>query len=432
MNGSLLCEALDEYVTFYEAHDYFSGSVLVVRDGEVLLRKGYGLANRELHVPNRTATKFRLASMSKQFVAAATLKLHEQGKLDIKVPIQNYIPDYPNGDHITVHHLLTHSSGLSNPDELSETTHYANLEDLVRLFRDKPLRFEPGSQFGYNYSSYTLLLHIIETVTGKGHVEYFHDALFQPLGLTSTGFDANKEIIPERASGYYVDENRFVNGKFVDMSVYAGAAGIYSTIDDLYRWNQILGSDEFISRSSLEQMFTPHINNYGYGWHIDDEGIGGTTRRRAHHGGLNDGGFSPAMVRYMEDRVFIVSLSNMLLAPQEKMMKDLGSIVFDAPFIPPRERPRTSVLGPGNFSKFVGTYEGSMPIPVTREGDQLFITIFGFKIGLFPAHIHENSALFFSPLVYVDVTFAVDGDGTVDTHVRWLGDEGFHATMKQV
>jgi D-alanyl-D-alanine carboxypeptidase len=297
--------------------DKFSGSVLVARNGKVLFEKGYGLANREWNVPNSPLTKFRIASLTKQFTAAAILLLQEQGRLKVTDAISSYVADLPPAwRQITIHQLLTHTSGLpeyTSPPEIEKTFNLtgASPEQLLSLVRSQPLIFAPGTKLVYCNTGYLLLGMIIERASGSDYASFLKQSIFTPLLLNDTGYDMRSQILPGRASGYRVKDGRLENAGYVDASVPFAAGGIYSTVRDLYQWNEALATGRLLSAESRRQMFTTYPEAAGYGAHY---GYGVVITEKFgqplyyHGGGIN--GFASAIQRYPKSNVCVVVLSN--------------------------------------------------------------------------------------------------------------------------
>ncbi len=309
---------IDELVNSYHQIDQFHGSVLVAEKGAVILKKGYGLANREFGIPNTPDAKFRLGSITKQFTAVLVLQLAEQGKLKLDGKISDYLPEYPKkaGERVTIHQLLNHTSGIPSYTGFPEmfTRHARNpftpLE-LTKMFWDKELEFEPGSRMSYNNSGYHLLGVLIEKVTGQTYEKILQDRILTPLGMRDTGYDHHDTILPKRASGYRPVLDGYLNALYLDMSIPYSAGALYSTVEDLYAWDQALYTDKLLTPASKERMFTPGQSNYGYGWFIDQAAIPGLDRkppRIAHGGGIF--GFSTLLTRLPAERHLIVLLSN--------------------------------------------------------------------------------------------------------------------------
>ncbi|WP_239632289.1 serine hydrolase domain-containing protein [Paenibacillus sp. H1-7] len=417
---------INDYLRAYEQMNAFSGTVLVARDGNIVLHEGYGMANHEHEVENDVNTVFRIASISKMITAAAILLLHERGALDIDKPVGSYLPEFPVDGRMTIHHLLTHSSGLPNPVGLN-TKANMKLEQVIRKFMDNPLEFIPGERFRYANSGYILLTYLIEEVSGLKYGEFLDRYIFEPLGMNRSGYETDRRIVKHKASGYSAYENSMVNGEFMDMSTQAGAAGLYSSAYDLYVWDQALYSDRLLSRESRMRMFTPYLHNYGYGWHIDQQVIGGTARDRMHHGGLGEG-YCTRITRFPRERVCVVTLSNFLLSPLERINRDLASIMLGEPVSQPVHPQLSDTKQRMDYSSFAGLYEAFMPVPVAVEAGRLFITIFGFKLELFLVSETPDQADFHAGAVYVRVSFHKNGsDKVTGATVYWLGEDGYEA-----
>ncbi len=294
------------------------GSVLLAKGGKVILAKGYGLANIELDVPNKPETKFRLGSITKQFTATAILQLQEKGKLKVSDPVAKYIPGTPEAwSGITIHHLLTHTSGIPSytnaPDYPSHMREQSGAPlDFIKRFRDLPLEFKPGEKFRYDNSGYFLLGVIIEQVSSLKYEDYLRQNIFDPLQMTSTGYDWPATILKDRASGYSNDsDGKAINAAFLDMGQPYAAGSLYSTVLDLYKWDRALYTSQVLSTSSLQAAFTPNQFDwgpgikYGYGWGITEmhghKAVG-------HGGGIN--GFSTVIWRAIEEDATAIVLSN--------------------------------------------------------------------------------------------------------------------------
>jgi len=305
---------LDEVVQSYVQNKTFMGSVLVARDAKVILNKGYGSANLEWNIPNTPSTKFRLGSVTKQFTAASILLLEERGKLKLEDPIKMYVPDAPSAwDRITIFNLLTHTSGIPNFTSLAE---YKTLQlsdttpaKTIATVRDRPLDFFPGEKMSYSNSGYILLGYVIEKITGASYERFVRDNIFTPLGMKDSGYDSNSAIIERRAAGYTPSPdgpiNAPINAGYIHMSVPHAAGALYSTTEDLLRWEQGLFGGKVVSAASLKKMTTPFKNNYALG--VVVQTVGGRTV--INHGGGIDG-FNTFLAYYPDDKLTVVVLSN--------------------------------------------------------------------------------------------------------------------------
>ena len=329
-----LQDKVDEYISALVKMGKFSGSLLIAKNGDILHSKGYGLANREHDVPNTSQTIFRMGSIGKQFAATAIMQLQEQGKLDVKDPLTKYIPDYPNGDIITLHHLLTHTSGIPNltdfPEHRKTIMIPSPVEKTILRFKDKPLEFAPGEKFKYCNSGWLLLGYIIEKVSGKTYEDYLEEHIFGPLKMTNSGYDHHSTILKNRASGYHITKEGPVNAPYVDMSIPHAGGALYSTVEDFFLWDRALYTEKILTKASLEKMFTPFKSNYGYGWRIDS--IYG--HKRIHHGG-SIFGFQAHIARYVDDDTFVVFMCNQRPINAKKIAEDLAAIVFNKPYTLP-------------------------------------------------------------------------------------------------
>jgi D-alanyl-D-alanine carboxypeptidase len=303
---------VDTYVQHLPGAKHFRGNILVERDGVIILEKSYGLAVEGWNIPNTSRTRFEIASLSKQFTAAAILQLADAGKLSMDDPVSKYYREAPqtwNG--ITIHQLLTHTSGIPNSEIKDFTKGIATpytLDELVLTFRDKP--FAPGTKWAYTNTEYYLLAYIIEFVSREKYGEYLTRHIFEPLKMANSAFAPTLAVIPGMAEGYSFENGQLRHRDYFDRSLETGAGGIYTTARDLVLWNKALDAPGLLTGRSLDLMFSPHPpGNYGYGWFID-----GAPRRRIYHEG-GDPGFAAFEVRYPDRHLLIVVLSNQDDAP---------------------------------------------------------------------------------------------------------------------
>ena len=323
--GGDLQAKVDERLNAAVKANQFSGAVLVARDGRVLVSKGYGMANLETETPNTPQTIFRLGSITKQFTATAILMLQEQGKLSVQDSICKYVTDCPAAwQPITLHHLLSHTGGVPNftsfPDYQKTMTLPTTVEALIARFKDRPLDFQPGEKWSYSNSGYVLLGHVIEQASGQSYESFLQERIFAPLGMKSTGYDHNAKVLPRRAAGYMPQGNTIMNAHYLDMTIPFSAGALYSTVEDLYLWDQALYTEKLLSKKSLDTMFTPVKNNYGYGWGIDSQqGL----KRIAHSGGID--GFVTFIARYPEAKAVVIVLCNNMRANPGAIANDLAS-----------------------------------------------------------------------------------------------------------
>lgn len=310
----------------------FMGSVLVAQNDDILLNEGFGQANAAAEIPNQPETQFRIGSLTKQFTAAAILKLQEQGLLNVQDPVAKYLPDYPRGNEITIHQLLIHTAGIPNYERRQDLPQVVqspiSLDDLIDTFSNQPLDFPPGQQYRYSSSGYVVLTKIIEIVSGQLYADYLEDQILIPANMANSGYDYLSPDLPNPAVGYHLTPGGPRPAILTDSSWPTGAGALFSTVGDLYRWDRALYEDDVLSAASRDAFFTPWTDtgqgaDYGYGWDI------GTTAGRpsiVHGGGIF--GFASFMARFPEDDAVIIVLSNGIQMPPRIVAEDLAQILF--------------------------------------------------------------------------------------------------------
>lgn len=377
--GQTKIEQLDELLNQYHEYGKFNGSVLVSEQGKVIYKKGFGQANMEWDIPNKPNTKHRLGSISKQFTAMLILQLAAKGKLDLHAPISKYLPDYPkeSGDKITTHHLLTHSSGIPNYTSFpgffeEESRDPYKPEEFIKKFQDKGLEFKPGEKFNYSNSGYFLLGVIIEKLTGKTYEAMLHENIFTPLGMDDSGYDNHGAILKNRATGYEKNGNSFVNSNYLDMSIPYAAGSLYSTVEDLYIWDQALYTNKLLPKEYMDLYFKPYIaafgnSHYAYGWGVGKEAIGNTKDSIAvisHGGGIN--GFNTEISRSTSDKSLVVLLNNTGGAPLNQMTSAIRGIMNGKPYDLPKKSLAYDLLG---VIQAKGIKEGIIYFNANKDSD---------------------------------------------------------------
>jgi CubicO group peptidase (beta-lactamase class C family) len=393
----------------------FSGAVLVARGGSPVVSKGYGWANAEWEIPNTPATKFRLGSITKQFTAALVLRLQEQKKLRVQDPICTYLAPCPDlWKPITIHHLLTHTSGIPSytglPDYKNTMMLPRTIEQMVAVFRDLPLEFAPGEKFKYNNSGYFLLGVIIEKVAGKKYEDALRDEILTPLGMKDTGYDWSEPLLPRRASGYSKQGDTVVNAKPLDMQQPYAAGSLYSTVGDLLIWDQALYTDRVLPEAARTAMYTPFKDNYAYGWSVRPAETAPSGRLQlGHGGGIN--GFSTMITRVPSDRVTVIVLANVDNISTGNIARDVLAITYGLPYQVPVERTSITV-SPAVLGQYVGRYQiaPDFILTVTLEDGQLMTQATGQnKLEAYA----ESETKFFLKVVDAQLTFGKDADGKV-------------------
>jgi CubicO group peptidase (beta-lactamase class C family) len=405
---------MDEVVQYNVSNKKFMGSVLVARGEEILLNKGYGSANLEWNIPNSPATKFRLGSVTKQFTAAAILLLEEREKLKTDDPVKKFMSDAPTAwEKITIYHLLTHTSGIPNftsfPDYPSQKPFAATPEKLVARFRDKPLDFQPGEKWSYSNSGYILLGYVLEKASGESYEKFLRDNIFGPLGMKDSGYDSNSAIILRRASGYGPGKDGPMNAEFIHMSIPFSAGALYSTTEDLLRWQRGLFGGKLLSAASLAKMTTPFKDDYACG--VGVRTVNG--RRVIDHGGGIEG-FNTFLAYYPDDKLTVVALSNLNGGAPQQIVSQLAAIARGEKVELPSERKEISVA-PKILEQFVGTYQlaPKVNMMITIESGQLISQVSGQgKVPLFAT----SETKFFPKVVDAEIEFGKDDKGVV-THL---------------
>jgi len=405
---------MDEVVQYNVSNKKFMGSVLVARSEEILLNKGYGSANLEWNIPNSPATKFRLGSVTKQFTAAAILLLEERGKLKTDDPVKKFMSDAPTAwEKITIYHLLTHTSGIPNftsfPDYPSQKPFAATPEKLVARFRDKPLDFQPGEKWSYSNSGYILLGYVLEKASGESYEKFLQENIFGPLDMKDSGYDSNSAIILRRASGYGPGKDGPMNAEFIHMSIPFSAGALYSTTEDLLRWQRGLFGGKLLSAASLAKMTTPFKDDYACG--VGVRTVNG--RRVIDHGGGIEG-FNTFLAYYPDDKLTVVALSNLNGGAPQQIVSQLAAIARGEKVELPSERKEISVA-PKILQQFVGTYQlaPKVNMMITIESGQLISQVSGQgKVPLFAT----SETKFFPKVVDAEIEFGKDDKGVV-THL---------------
>jgi CubicO group peptidase (beta-lactamase class C family) len=371
--------AMDAVLKAAYPADKPGAAAIVVKDGRVLFRKAYGMANLELGVPLQPDMVFRLGSITKQFTAVAILMLEEEGKLALSDPIEKFLPGFPTHGHlITIEHLLTHSSGIQSYTDMPgwmQDRIQADLKplELIDGFKKEPMQFAPGEHFRYNNSAYVMLGAVVEKASGKGYEAFLQERIFAPLGMKDAHYGSNEPLIPRRVSGYSEREGAVVNARYLSMTQPYSAGSLAASVDDLAAWNAALDTEKLVKQSSLAKAWTPYATRdgkptgYGYGWAISE--LRG--RRAIEHGG-GIFGFSTYAARLPDDRVYVAVLANSDSPATEPglVAKKLAAIAVGDPF----PEPVAVKLAPEVLRRHVGVYrvDGGATRTITLEGDKLF------------------------------------------------------------
>jgi CubicO group peptidase (beta-lactamase class C family) len=333
LQDALIATRINTLLMQEATHQHFSGSVLLAHHGKVLLSKGYSMADWSKQIPNTPHTTFYLGSTTKQFTAMAILILQAQSKLQVHDHICSYIAPCPRPwQKVTIHELLTHTSGIPEFDhsDVSNTSPQSWIND----FDDVPLGFAPGSEFSYCNVCYQILGYVVEKVSGEPYCTFLQQSIFDPLQMKSSGCDQAYLSLPDHAIGYAswrVQDVSIGLDAAPQWSFLCGAGLLYSTVEDLYRWDQALSSHTLISQQVLDEAFTPYVSSqyagssYGYGWFIAKAPRAG--HRLIWHDGRVDG-FRTYNGLYLDDGITIIFLSNLSTLDELALARVLEEIVF--------------------------------------------------------------------------------------------------------
>lgn len=393
-------------------------TALIARNGTVIYKKAFGMANLELNVPMQIDNVFRIGSISKQFTAVAILQLQEQGKLELQDDIKKFIPDYPtHGYTITIEQLLNHTSGIKNYTSIKEWDGQAQRKDftseaLVDYFKNQPMDFPPGTKWDYNNSGYVLLGYIIEKVSGKTYAEYIVDNIFSPLGMIDSYYGDHIPIIKNRVSGYEPAKDGVANTDFLSMTQPYAAGSLLSTVEDLFKWHLAVHSYKLVKKEILDKAFISSklVNgkstNYGYGWFMGNLQGSSTIE---HGGGIN-GSLTNAIYLPKED-VFVTVFSNCTCKPTSDVSTKIAGLVINKPFGEQKEIMLTGI----DLTKYTGAYEN-------EDGEQRTIRIDSKKLTsqrgdgtLYKIKPYAKNKYFFENSMSL-MEFTEDVKGTITGH----------------
>lgn len=310
------------------------GVFMVAKNGKSIYKKAIGKANLELGIDLTTSNVFQLASMTKQFTAISILMLEEQGKLNTQDSISKYIPDYPNGNKITIHHLLTHTSGIKDFTKMKSLKEIAQKEMspkmMIDFFKDEPVDFLPGEKFEYNNSGYILLGYIIELTSSVSFEDFVKENIFKKIGMDQSYYASDRKIIKDRAYGYQKKESGYVNKTIINYSVPYASGALMSSLSDMLKWQNALNENVLLKSESLKKAFSKYkLKNgeeitYGYGWHI--KAIDGSESRE--HGG-SIFGFKTMAVYIPSEDIYVLGMTNCDCYSPTKIVQEIAKLVLE-------------------------------------------------------------------------------------------------------
>ena len=393
---SQIASQIEGYLQPFVETGNFTGAVLVARKGRVLFERAFGMANYELQVANSTATRFHIASVSKPFTATAILQLQEQGKLSIGDAVSRFVPDFPHGDQITLENLLTHTSGIPNVNDLPDYDTFARsphtIEQLVAKFANLPLDFQPGSNYHYSNSNYNLLALTLERAGGESYGDYVRKHILDQVGMQNSGHDGDAlRLISLAASGYEpAGINSYEKAPYLDWSNKAGNGSLYSTVDDLYRFDRALNTDALLKAATRQKYFVEGRGNR-FGWFNRKR-----SGRRVMSSNGRSPGFTSLLDRYPDDDVTVIVLSNSYATvSQDPIAVALAAIAFgEQPEKPPvlsaAKVPQTTLASyAGQYQYGPDYFVPNGKATLTVDGGALLLELGSFRTPLVPLSATE-------------------------------------------
>jgi len=415
-------EKADALMNGYTQVHKFNGTVLVAKNGDVILEKGCGMKNFKEQSLNDVHTIYQVASITKQFTAAVILKLVELHKLALTDKLDKYYPQYPNGGQISINNLLTHTAGI--PDYTQDSVFMRtvvrrpekslSVAEALTLYNKTD--FAPGTSWKYSNQGYWLLGDIIAKVTKTTWYAAVRKYIFSPLAMDHSGFDFKNLNNKDKATGYYTypEAGHSQEATIIDSAESYSAGAIYSTVGDMYKWHRALQSYKIVNKALMAQAYTPFKNHYGFGWQIDS--LFGK-RVISHSGDI--WGFKTNIARITDDNVCIVLLNN--IEDEEVrggITHDLLAILYNQPYTIPVKRQEVPV-DKATLSKYAGTYvTPRFALEVTISENQLWVQPAGQPKTRFYA---QKEDYFFSKEIEAQLEFITDPNGKVDHLIVYMG-----------
>jgi len=369
--------------------DQPGATALVAKDGKVIYRKAFGNANLELDVEMKPENVFEIGSMTKQFTAVSILMLLEQNKLNLDDEITKFIPDYPTqGKTIKVHHLLNHTSGIKSYTSMQSFMKLARNDmspsELIDVFKNEPMDFDPGEKYLYNNSAYIILGYIIEKLSGQTYADFVEKNIFKKINMNSSHYGSMTKLIENRANGYQKRDG-YVNADYLSLTLPYAGGSLMSNVDDMLKWQQALNNNIFIKKETIAKAFTNYtLNNskkinYGYGW---SHNLIHDTPTIEHGGGIF--GYTTMGVYVPDEDVYVVVLTNCNCNSPTEVAVKIAALTIGKPF--PEIENRVA-LQQNELEKWVGAYEfeGEIIRYITLENGQLYSQRAGSsKFKIFP------------------------------------------------
>ncbi|SDS15783.1 CubicO group peptidase, beta-lactamase class C family [Polaribacter sp. KT25b] len=371
-----LASKIDKILTNQFKNNETGVSALVAKDGKVLYRKAFGKANLELDVDMTSDNVFEIGSITKQFTSVSILMLLEEGKLSLDDEITKFIPDYPtNGNKITIHHLLTHTSGIKSYTSMQSFGEIATIDktplEFINFFKNEPMDFDPGEKYLYNNSAYFILGYIIEKVSGISYEKFLQERIFDKINMKSSYYGSHTKLIKNRASGYEKGAD-FVNAQYISLTLPYAAGSIMSTVDDMLKWQTAITNNVFVKKETIAKAFTNYtLNNgdkinYGYGWSLDELNDVPTIE----HGGAIPGYLSMG-VFVPSENVYVILFSNCGCQSPTNTALEIAALAINKPKFEAGKEVKLSIE---QLNNWVGTYEFDAKVLrfITLKDGQLY------------------------------------------------------------
>ncbi len=363
------------YMDAYQAHDSrpYQGAMLVAKEGEVLYEAAFGIADDQADRMNTIDSVFPIGSVTKSFTAAAILQLQEQGLLDLQDPINQYVDGHPRGEEITIHQLLTHTSGVAR-EGLFLGLDYVDLDANIDYINRMPLLSEPGAAFAYSNAGYQYLAKIIEVASGKDYNTYMQEEILTPLGMTHSYMGVDETYSENQSIGYEVTDGAPIRMYIYNFSAIIGGGNIYSTLADMLKYTQVLEGSLLLNESSIRSLNQGYVDaggyEYGYGWEVMEKN---DTTRYSHGGCIGNGGYNSLVIRYPKEKISLIFLTNnMDTTALFAASGTIEAILFDQPYLMPAALERIE-MDETVLADYEGIYrlEGEVEIPFTVKNGKL-------------------------------------------------------------
>jgi len=433
-DNSTIVKQIDEFLSNIYKNNEPGAAVIAVKEGRVIFRKGYGMADMELAISVKPEMVFSIGSTSKPFAAMAVMLLAEKRKLSLDDQITRFLPDYPTkGYKITIRHLLTHTSGIQRLHRIKayfkRIREDVNIQELFDFFKDEPLEFAPGEKWVYCNSGYHLLGKIIAEASGQTYEKFIKENIFDPLGMNNTCFASNSRIIPGHVHGYNKNGEGIKNAPFMSYSHLYAAGDIITNVDDLARWDESFYKNTLLSKDRQRELFTPIILNngesydFGLGWFLGE--LKG--RKSIYHGG-GIYGFVAHTIRIPEEKVYVALLHNCTdpkaNPPTQVVAETVVTIVLGEPF--GIKKRKSITLSHNKLKMYEGVYKLISDMSAGRtfrlkaENGGLYLYTGSSKQEILP----ESKTKFFVKDKYSIITFKFSSKGKVTEMEIHVGGEG--------